>query len=376
MAFKYPKYGRWHVSYTSGGQKKSFSLSKYATQITGSVVAVTTERAATYWFHHWLANHRPEITHRREEIRAFFARYRRMTRPPVKAESTYRVDCQRLGVIEDWLTERGINYLAEVKAPIVDDLKRWLLDTPGGAGKPRSPRTVNRHLEVLRRVMNVAIRYELYPAANPVADKHGSVMVPERGQKRARHLRDAEVQLLEDNLPMPLLAAARLGYDAGLRRSEWVHLQWPDVDLDHGAIQIRSKPGFDPKSLLQRSIPLTPRLHYTLSEMAQAGLYVFDSGTDAPLMQPNNWYNLIVKTWYKRLGIGNGANLHSLRHTFATRLVRVGAPLTSILLLTGHQSIMALEPYLHADLEDSGRAIEFLSDSGRVFGRESPKAIE
>ncbi len=360
MAYIVEKSGRYYAVYKESGTQHWASLSRFAQSIglCNKVITRKGKYGADKVFQLWLRDREPYLKTQATSITGFFDRYRQHSKPPAKSESTYRVDLQRLDVIQQWLLKCNVHYMSQITTLVVDDLKTYLSRNPGQWGKIPSPRTVNRYLQLLRVVINLARRYGLYPYQNPVSDSHGSVMLPERGQKKRRHLTDDEIKLLEDNLPSPLLEFCRLGYDAGLRRSEIVYLYVKDIDTRKKIIHIRSKLGFNPKSLRPREIPMTPRLAETFRTWPRR-LYVFDDGQNQPMCSENNWYNLIVKNWYNKLGIKD-ANLHSLRHTFATRLVRIGTPLTTIQKLTGHHSIKALEPYLHAVSEDSSKAIEFL----------------
>lgn len=361
MAFLAFKSGRAYAVYTDRGKKRWVSLSKFADK------RVTSPRIARTIFQEWVKYGQPEARARGIEIAGFFERYRKHTAPPQKSLSTYQADCRRLEVIEKWLLGKRIRYITDITPMIVDEFREWKSRVVNPKGFVCKPRTVNRHLQLLRVVINLAIRWDLHPGPNPLSNQLGRVMLPERGKREPRILTDAEVEIIESRMPAdpPLLQFCRLGYDAGLRRGEIVHLWWKNVDLDQGTLTIKAVPGFDPKSLRARSIPLTARLHRTLSDLPQKGRYVLDKGLanqgrNLPLYHPIVWYRKIVGHWFAELGIGDGANLHSLRHTYATRLIRQGVPLTTICQLTGHSSIKALEPYLHAVPEDARGAVKLL----------------
>ncbi len=56
---------------------------------------------------------------------------------------------------------------------------------------------------------------------------------------------------------------------------------------------------------------------------------------------------IIVKTYALKAGIKKKVTPHSLRHTFATELLRNGAPLPAIQQLLGHASITTTQVYTH-----------------------------
>jgi integrase/recombinase XerD len=63
----------------------------------------------------------------------------------------------------------------------------------------------------------------------------------------------------------------------------------------------------------------------------------------------------------KRLNF-KGFKLHSLRHTFATRLVSAGVDIYAVKELLGHQDIRTSMVYAKADTETLQRAVDVLKN--------------
>jgi len=133
----------------------------------------------------------------------------------------------------------------------------------------------------------------------------------------------------------------------GMRRAELVFLQWDDIDFINKSIAIQSKPeqGFHPKSYRPRSIPMHPEVEKVLLDLPQRGKFVFDDGKNQPLHH-DGYYLREIKKIYRKCGIQN-ANIHTLRHSFASHLVMAGVDIRSVQELLGHSTIRVTERYSH-----------------------------
>ena len=158
-------------------------------------------------------------------------------------------------------------------------------------------------------------------------------------------------------------------------QGELLALNWEDVDLEAGTIQVRrtlseARSGriFEaPKSGKGRSIRLTRRATAALrnhrkrqleERMKLAGLWtdhglVFTSGVGTPLLGGN--LNRSFKAMLRRAGLPE-IRFHDLRHTCATLLLRQGVNPKFVQELLGHADIsLTLNVYSHV-LPDMGDA--------------------
>ena len=144
-----------------------------------------------------------------------------------------------------------------------------------------------------------------------------------------------------------LLAVARpwrrfvylLGADCGLRRGEILGLRRDDVGVD----RIRVVQG---KGNVSRFTIATARV---IDEMR--GSHWFD--------RPGVRYGTLG-SWFERdrlrAGLPVGLCLHSLRHRFATQLLRCGVNLVDIQMLLGHRDLATTAIYLEDDPDRFRRA--------------------
>lgn len=158
--------------------------------------------------------------------------------------------------------------------------------------------------------------------------------------------------------------------DTGMRIGEAVALHRQRINLDAGTIDVVEK--WDqytrvvmayPKGKRRRTVPLTDnlasRLRYWFAAHPDQGHCGFEHGRGSvcrsslalvgprgAVIDPKNFTNVKFKTALVDAGIGH-ARVHDLRHTYASRLVTAGVPLTHIQRLLGHESITTTERYAH-----------------------------
>jgi integrase len=236
------------------------------------------------------------------------------------------------------------------------DLKRYRqarLQTPTQHGGQRTLTAVNREMEYLRRLLNIAAeegwiqRTPFAPGLVSKADERcrERVVSPEEearllaacvGVKR-RHLR-----------PLVLLAL-----DTGMRRGEALKLVWSDVDFAAGLIHVRA---WNTKTMRARTVPLTRRVAAQLralreeagaksSDLVFGGLTQFDKG----------WHRVVEEAGLE------GVRFHDLRHTAATRLVQGGMPIAEVARILGHTTLQMTFRYVNGDAATLTRAAEIFN---------------
>jgi integrase/recombinase XerC len=180
---------------------------------------------------------------------------------------------------------------------------------------------------------------------------------PLRGEDTPEHLLQAVSTADEaqrDPWPERDLAVLALGLCAGLRLSELLGLAIGSISgrLGERRVEVAGKGG------RPRSVPIEPELDAVVDRYLDSRRYRFGRAQPtspllvdrrgAPLKRGGLQY--LVESCYRRAGITDrvprGAQLHALRHTFATRLAEDGANASEIMRLLGHASLSTSQNYI------------------------------
>jgi integrase len=209
-----------------------------------------------------------------------------------------------------------------------------------GPFKP-TPIRANRVGEILRKMFNLAIRWQMRPD-NPVV---GFSRFPEL--PRERFLSADEIKRLADVLAEhPNCRCAnviRLILLTGVRRGEAMSARWEQFDLENG---IWTKPAATTKQRRLHRAPLS-RAAVELLRTIRAGVppdcpWVFPGDKKGPLREMQTFWEGVREK--AKLG---DARIHDLRHTFASLLVSGGMTLPMIGCLLGHTQAQTTFRYAH-----------------------------
>lgn len=165
----------------------------------------------------------------------------------------------------------------------------------------------------------------------------------------------------------------------GMRLGEVCALKWEDIDWERKTITVKRtaqriarKAGSQngaktilmigtPKSIRsQRVIPVPDFVLIKLRALMQYATgraYIFGASSAAEPRTIQRRFGRLMK----KLGI-SGAHFHTLRHSFATRLLELGADVKTVSVLLGHGSARAtLDYYAHSLLEQQRNVMSLLA---------------
>lgn len=223
-------------------------------------------------------------------------------------------------------------------------------------------------------------------AGNPMSavDKPGVPLPPPKPLRGA----DTPEELLtavsrgderqRDPWPERDVAVLALALCAGLRLAELLDLRVASLAGRAGErrVEVTGKGG------RARVVPIEPELDAAVTAYLDSRRRRFGHRSvrpDVPLLVDRYGAPLrrgglqyLVRSCYRRAGIMDrvprGAQLHALRHTFATRLAEDGANASEIMRLLGHASLATSQNYIEVTAEQQRAAVR-ANRTNRVLGR-------
>jgi integrase len=217
------------------------------------------------------------------------------------------------------------------------------------------PSTVNIELRSLKSFFNTLKRWEMIHK-----DPCEGVALVRFPEQPPRYLPKDEIpvlidaiqeQWLKDIVLFALMSGARLG--------EILNLRWEDVDLPNRTARIQSRHAYRVKGGKVRTVPLNVTLTEILSSRATREGIVFTGKRGKQV--DSNYVSQKFREIVRSLGFDRGIHFHSLRHTFASLLVKSGVSLYKVQKLLGHSSSRVTEMYAYLQPSEMHDVVSLLS---------------
>jgi integrase/recombinase XerD len=255
--------------------------------------------------------------------------------------STYVIECR---IFADFCDEKGIRFEQASEADIIDYIVGRQI---GGI----SGRTIAKTLSSLRSFYRYCNR-EGICKKNPVE----RIDMPKIGLALPYVFSEEEIDLFlgsidsENPLGLRDRALFELIYSCGLRVTEAVLLKIGSVFLHESLIRVTGKGdkerlvplGYYAKHWLARYLSEVRPL---LGKNSKSKDYIFLTRRGDGISRKNVWKRF--KETCRSAGIEG--KVHTLRHSFATHLLKGGADLRSVQELLGHADISTTQIYTHVD---------------------------
>lgn len=245
----------------------------------------------------------------------------------------------------------------DIKKITTDDLKEYIKNLKK---ENLNEKSISRNISCLKSFYKF-LNIEKYIKDNPSE----AIFIPKIKKSLPNTITEEEViKLLDielnDNFSYRNKAMLELMYATGLRVSELVNLKLQDIDLNQDIIRTFGK------GSKERVIPIGD---YT-KKYLEKYIYKYRSSmlkkeTSEYLFLNNHGNKMtrqgffkIIKKIAKEKGINKDLSPHTLRHSFASHLLKYGADLRTIQELLGHSDISTTQIYTHITNEELKRNYE------------------
>lgn len=255
-----------------------------------------------------------------------------------RAESTkseYERDLDKFFV---FLRTQGIETIEAVTTQVIEDYIFEKSDAP--RTKRRKQSSIKGYFDFLTRRRDITL--------NP-ADNLQSIKVPDDVPE---FLSKGQYELLLETIERKAtpyykerdLLIAKLLIRTGLRRAELYSLNVADVDLSKLRLRVKRKGNREELIILPPQLAKElKRYIHSINRTGNEPLFLSKKGQR--LSTSSIWH--LIKTYAHEAGLNDAVTVHSLRHTFATRLLSKNLPLPYIQSLMGHKSPQTTSRYLH-----------------------------
>ena len=209
-----------------------------------------------------------------------------------------------------------------------------------------------------------------------------AIKMPQKDVKESVSFTDAEQQSFLSNCPGETTFENLFifAFNTGMRMGEILALTWDDIDFNNNTITVNKnlsvvknyedKAERKQKTIINtstkngttREIPLTKKalaaVTYQKEHNKKNSPFVFYSTTGTPIQKRNIYraFDNIIK----KSNIESPVTFHSMRHSFATRLLEKGADIKTVSNLLGHKSIhitLDIYSHVHSDLKQKTIAL-------------------
>lgn len=232
-----------------------------------------------------------------------------------------------------------------------------------------SKSTVNLEIRTLKAIFYIAKNYG-YVFLNPVVG-----IKQLKTSQRDRNIKNHEIQKLREhfltNKDILMYNIFNFNLYSGCRISEILNIQWNDIEMETGIIQIVNKDNFKTKNFENRKFNINPELNKLLMTLEknylEQGLDKASYGARYLFCKENgsrynkDYISRRFKKAVRTLGLPDTIYFHCTRFTTIRLMHEKGISTSQIQKAIGHKSIQTTEYYINAVTPDIKEAINSIN---------------
>ena len=227
-----------------------------------------------------------------------------------------------------------------IRSITTEDVDEWTTSLKNRGDKNT---TINRKLAGLRKVLKFSLKRK------KIDECPYFTLQSEKENQRYRWITDEEERLILEYFKedREMTRFFIILVDTGMRRGELLNLTKNDVNFTNSMVSI-----WETKADLPRSIPMTPRVIAMMRWCVNGSSHkLFNKGV--------HYYRWRWDKMKEELNLKDVV-VHTLRHTFASRLAQRGGNIYHIQKLLGHSNISNTMIYAHLAPQDLASCIKLL----------------
>lgn len=171
-------------------------------------------------------------------------------------------------------------------------------------------------------------------------------------------------QPLDGQTPLRDRAMLELAYSAGLRASEVVGVNLPDLDLDSQSVNVLGKGNKERVAFFGATCRDAIEGYMRGERVPNSTGVALFTNQEGKRLTTRTLQN-VIKRWALRAGLPPTVSPHTLRHSFATHLLDGGADLKTVQQLLGHENLATTQIYTHVSIERLRETVENAHPKGK-----------
>lgn len=246
-----------------------------------------------------------------------------------------------------------IDNISQLSEELIRKYRLYLNRLQDAKGKPLKKVTQNYHVIALRTFLKYLAKtgVKTVPAERvelgKQEDREVTFLQPDELERLFNAPRGTELDTLRDKAILTTL------FSTGMRVSELCSLNRDEIDLKRGELSVRGKGSKIRLVFLSDETRKNIRDYISKRPDVDEALFIripktktFAKDSDLRLT-PRSIQRIIKKYSIKAGIVGKKISPHTLRHSFATDLLRNGADIRSVQAMLGHASVTTTQIYTH-----------------------------
>lgn len=271
----------------------------------------------------------------------------------------YRNTLERFGL---WLETQKIMFTRDIDLNVVNKYRMYLAKKESSRHTEMSPKAQGYQIVVLRSFLKFLLK------SGVLVLSPEKLELPKARMRRVEYLTEEEIKklilaIMQDSNRIKDVQKKRnqalilCMFGSGLRLSEVLSLRKAEIHHPDGQLMIEGKGG-KVRTTFLATVAIEAIKEYLILRGDDLNPWLFISfSKNAPILTPESrkkpkalsqrMVQMMVQKYANSIGIYKHITPHTLRHSFATKILFEGGDIRSVQILLGHSNIATTQIYTH-----------------------------